>query len=324
MQRLSLEELDEQAQLFDRAVLATPAIDHFCSSSLWVLPAATALLPGREPWIHADGGSYWALMRGVHPSGFRYLEPLEAMWGLSCPVVGADLEGVAEGVATLTQRARGDWQVMVLTGLHRESALVRALLTRLVGSVRVGLGQTTLRHWADLSAGYEPYLARRSRELRKSLRRSARRASEAGIDLVAGASESPRELFERIVAIEARSWKGRAGVGIDQGVMHDFYRAMLPMLHRNGALRVKFARRDGTDLGYILGGVLGDTYRGLQFSFDDEARALGLGNLLQEAQMQALVREGVTCYDLGTDVAYKQRWSDTIFETVALLVYPAN
>jgi hypothetical protein len=75
--------------------------------------------------------------------------------------------------------------------------------------------------------------------------------------------------------------------------MRDFYARMLPRLAARGALRCVFARRDGEDVGYLCGGLAGDLFRGLQFSFDDRLRALGLGNALQLEAIEALTQEGV-------------------------------
>ena len=50
--------------------------------------------------------------------------------------------------------------------------------------------------------------------------------------------------------------------------MFDFYQRALPRLAARGALRLSFARDGERDVGYVLGGVLGDTYRGLQLSYD--------------------------------------------------------
>jgi CelD/BcsL family acetyltransferase involved in cellulose biosynthesis len=104
--------------------------------------------------------------------------------------------------------------------------------------------------------------------------------------------------------------------------MADFYRQMLRRLAARGAARVMFARRDGQDLGYILGGVLGEGYRGLQFGFAEEVAPLSLGNLLQVRQIEALCREGVRAYDLGAEVAYKRRWGDRVRETVTIVAVP--
>ena len=84
-----------------------------------------------------------------------------------------------------------------------------------------------------------------------------------------------------------------------------------------------FATLDGGDAAYILGGVLGNTYRGLQFSFDDRYRAHSLGNLCQLQEIGRLCEQGVDVYDLGTEVPYKKRWGDRVFATTCLVVQPS-
>ena len=83
MEALSFEQLasESEARAFDRAVLASPGIDHFCSSSDWTLPAALALRPGRAPFVRrGQGGGYLALAV-ARDQERTWLEPLEAMWG---------------------------------------------------------------------------------------------------------------------------------------------------------------------------------------------------------------------------------------------------
>ena len=68
--------------------------------------------------------------------------------------------------------------------------------------------------------------------------------------------------------------------------------------------------------------MLGDTYRGLQFSFDADHAHLSLGNLCQLRQVEALCAEGLQFYDLGAEVEYKQRWGERLMETVTLVAQP--
>ena len=75
-------------------------------------------------------------------------------------------------------------------------------------------------------------------------------------------------------------------------------------------MRLLFAQRDGEDLAYIFGGVTGNTYRGLQMSYVEEARTLGLGNRLQLENLLRCSAEGITRYDLGMPSPYKERWAD--------------
>ena len=141
------------------------------------------------------------------------------------------------------------------------------------------------------------------------------------------ATGDPGELFRRVLDIERRSWKGadekgQGATGLNHNDMRDFYEELFRRLHARDRLRVRFARLDGIDIGYIAGGVIGDQYRGLQFSFDDAYRDVGAGNLMQAAEIRALTDEGFALYDLGIDIDYKARWADERIETSTLIIRP--
>jgi hypothetical protein len=307
---------------FDREVARTPAIDRFCSSSAWILAAAGSLMPSRAPFSFRGAAGYFAAMRGVHPAGFPYIEPVELAWGLASPLVGEDTVAlVAELVPLLA--GRRDWQLAILAGLTVAGPQRRALDATLPQRWERRRGQPTVRHVASLEGGIDGFLSRRSRDLRKSLRRTARVAAAAGVTFDTVHATDPREapaLYERIQAVEAHSWKSREGVGIHAGPMRAFYGAMLPRLCELGQQRTIFARLGDRDVGYILGAVMAGEYRGLQFSYDDEHASLGLGGLMQLEQVRGLCGEGVGRYDLGTEMDYKRRWAEDIMETEMLVL----
>lgn len=307
---------------FDREVAATPAIDRFCSSSAWILAAATALMPPRAAFSFAGPHGYFAAMRGVHPAGFPYIEPLELAWGLAAPMIGRDPAALAgDVVATLAERR--DWQLAILAGLTADGPQRRALDRLLPPRWERRRGTPTVRHVASLDGGVDGFLSRRSRDLRKSLRKSARAAGEAGlvfepVRCVSGGDAAA--LYARIQRIEAASWKARDGVGISVGPMRLFYQLMLPRLCEQRQQRTVFARLGDRDVGYILGAVFEDEYRGLQFSYDDELAAHGIGGLLQYHQIVELCSDGVARYDLGTEMDYKRRWAEDAMTTEMLVL----
>lgn len=306
---------------FDHEVSVTPAIDRFCSTTAWILAASTALMPVRAPFAFRGKSGYLAAMRGVHPAGFPYIEPVELAWGLASPLVGRDSEAlVAEVVPLLV--ARGDWQLAIFAGLAAEGPQRRALDRLLPRRWERRRGTPTVRHVASLTGGVDGFLSRRSREVRKTIRKSLRAATEDGVtfESVRVPPAEAATLYDRIQAIETRSWKAREGVGISVGPMRDFYARMLPRLCELGQQRTLFARRNDSDVGYILGAVFEGEYRGLQFSYDDDLSRLGIGGLLQYHQVVALVDEGVGRYDLGTEMDYKRRWAEEILETEMLVL----
>ena len=173
-------DLSAIADDFDREVARTPAIDRFCSSTAWVLAAAGALMPPRAAFTFRGAHGYFAAMRGVHPAGFPYIEPVELAWGLASPLIGADAAAlIGEVVPVLA--GRRDWQLAIFSGLTVAGPQRRALDATLPARWERRRGQPTIRHVASLDGGLDGFLGRRSREFRKSLRKAARGARAAGV-----------------------------------------------------------------------------------------------------------------------------------------------
>jgi hypothetical protein len=314
-------DLAAHADDFDREVAATPGIDRFCSTSAWVLAAASALMPPRAPFSFKGKHGYFAAMRGVHPAGFPYVEPIELAWGLAAPLVGREPEALVEEVVAVLA-ARRDWQLAIVSGHIGGGPHRKALESALPARWERRRGTPTVRHVASLEGGLDGFLARRSRELRKSIRKSLRAAAATGIvfESVRATRDQAAALYARIQEVESRSWKSIEGVGIAQGPMRAFYDHMLPRLCASGQQRTLFARTAERDIGYVLGAVFAGEYRGLQFSYDAEHAHDGIGGLLQYHQVAELCEEGVGRYDLGTEMDYKRRWAEEIMETEMLVL----
>jgi hypothetical protein len=311
---VALADLERQAEAFDADAFATPEIDHFCSSTDWILPAREAWAADSDTLVLRGAHGWAALLHQVLADGETVYAGFETMWGFACPLVGRDPKALVREFATALEQR--EWRILLATGLPLGSAILRYLVAALAQhDVRRG---PVLRRWeASLRGGVEGYLARRRPRLRSNLRRTARRAREEGVTFEPAAGD-PGEIYRRVLEVEARSWKGPVGTGLLLDEMTCFYR---PLAERLGArLRTVFARRDGTDIGYIFGGVRGDTYRGFQFSFDRRYGHLSLGGLLQLAQIEELCAEGVVTYDLGIDMDYKHRWADAPRDTLTLVV----
>lgn len=318
MEPLGLAELAARADDFDAQVVQSPAIDRFCSSSAWVLSAAEALMPPRPAAIFVGEHGYFAAMKAEHNQR-PYLEPLELSWGLACPLVGRDVEALVDEVAAHLAD-RDDWLFCLIPGVTSDGPHRRALL-RPGRPWLVRSGSITQRYIASLEGGVDGFLGRRTANFRRALQKSGRAAAAAGIEFVTATRHEPASaeeaaaLYARIMAVEAGSWKSREGVGIGSGGMRDFYGAMLPRLLRRGHGRVMFARHEGADIGYIMGAVFDGVYRGLQFSYHDDYARYSIGSLCQLQQIRALCEEGVSAYDLGTEMEYKARWAERQFPT---------
>jgi hypothetical protein len=308
---LTFQDLDGLAAEYDEAVATGFTLDRFCSSSFWILPAVRHLAGGALPRILRSNGTYAVLARTA-----SWIHPLEAAWGLGCPLVGRDPEAAVELFESALERDP-EWSAAVATGMTEPSPLFRALSRSLARRYAVERGPTTRRYVASLEGGLDGFLERRPAGLRKSLEKSRRRAERSALTFEA--RDGGEESFERILAIERRSWKGLHGVGIDREPMRSFYRDMNRRLLDRGRRRLMFARLEGEDVAYIFGGLFAGTYRGLQFSFDSRFSSLSPGNLCQLEEIRRLAASGVRRYDLGTEVRYKQKWGEEVVETGSLV-----
>lgn len=324
MRALDLAAFDAESARYDALVVADPHLDRFCSSSDWVLPAALDLVPGREPFLYRGAHGYVALVRTRHGAGVACLEPLEATWGLACPLVGPEPAALAADLAALCA-SRAPRDVLLLTGVARDSPLFAGLVAALAPRHHLRLGPGTRRFVARLDGGVDGFLSRRSPNLRQTLAQARRRAGAAGVTFVGcrprGADEADA-VYTRILDVERRSWKGRSGTGLADGAMRGFYARMVRRLAARGSLRVDFARHGDRDVAYVVAAVLGDTCRALQASYDAAWARCSLGGLIHLHRIAGCCAEGLSAYDLGTDVDYKRRWAEPGLETVALIAIP--
>jgi len=323
MERIAWEELWRDATAFDAAVAATPRIDRYCSSSLWALPAHEAFHPDNAPFVHRSEAGWAAFSQGRASTIGRYLAPLESIWGLACPLVGAASDRLAYDFFRTAFAERSRWDALWIGGLDRGSAMFHALASLFQTTCSVRWGPETKRYAASLEGGWDGWMGRRSGHFRANLRRALRGAERDGVTferVTAGAGDDAEAIYARVLAVEDRSWKGLEDAGFSSGSMNAFYRHAFARLVPSGALRLVVARRDGEDIGFVFGGLFDGTYRGLQMSFDERFRYLSLGNVLQAQMIHALAEEGVGVYDLGSEIAYKARWAEPGITTVTLVV----
>lgn len=315
--RIDADQLDMIARAWDEAVDRTPDADEFCASSIWSFAAAASFPEHEPPVVVGDGRSFAGMRRATGEDGARLLLGLDPVWGFATPMVGDPVQAARLLAARI---GLDDHDVAVVTGQRHEGIGLQCLVRVLGDRHRLLQGPTELRLRADLSGGLEPWLARRSSRFRQRLRQLRRRADDAGITVVDCSALAPDEAVDRILDVEVRSWKGEAGTGLASDSLAAFYRRMAWRLAATDQLRILFARREDRDVGYVLGGVRGRTYRGLQLSYDRRLADHGIGHLLQIHQLEALAGTGIDVYDLGMDMAYKRRWADHIEETFAVLV----
>ena len=324
MKWLTLSELSACADQYDAAIAKTPDIDRFCSSAPWIVSAAQALLGEPEPFITQSPDGFVAMMIIEIADGMRAAVPLEIGWGLAAPFAGANPQALVAQLDQMWATRHTEVDALIVSGIPNQSLWAQQLVSRYISTKRIGLGESCMRRMASLHGGLHGFMNRRSANFRAKLRRAERRGAEAGLQYTYHRADPDGLLFKRILAIEADSWKGRLGEGFNQPPSANFYEQMTARLHDNGALRIVMAQLDEQDIGFVFGGVFQGVYRGLQMSYRADYAALEPGNLGQLMMLKKMIEEGVSTYDLGTDLAYKNRWAELSLETQLFAIMPAR
>ncbi len=302
---------------FDDLVSDTDGIDEFCSSPDWIIPLHRTFGSG-ELVVACTADAAVALALRPGPQGHNLLCGIDTVWGYARPVVGPGIDSGIDLLDQVLQDHRHHVLAVVLTGVDGTGRFAARLVERF-GHRLVATSEPVGRRIADLSEGPDAYMARRARSFRRNARQAQRRAEDSGVSFE-WISGGGAEVVERAMRTEALSWKGQQGSGLADVEFARFYREIATGLAPTARLRAGFARRDGRDIGYILGARRRVSYRGLQLAYAEEARSLSIGNLLQLGQIRRLAHEGVTRYDLGQDIAYKAAWSDYLSVTDTMVL----
>jgi hypothetical protein len=306
MNHLTLDEFRERSGEFDAAVAATPEISNFCSESLWQLSARDCLHHVREeaPHFIVEDEGRWLVFAEKEQAGVFF--PFESAWMFGCPLIGDPEKSVTTFLDATSSCPQPTG--FCIGGIGQKGRLHEAL-------------QKTRSHWRryqefpgtdcmiiNLVDGVEAWLGRRSRKFQRTIR-NAESGNE--IEIISANDSSPEDIFQRILRIQKQTYKWQEGTDIFQIPEYAaFYERLIKGLHDQGKLRLLFAMHQGEEVAHILGGVSGGTYRGLQMSFVESLRPLGLGNRLQLENLRRCAAEGITRYDLGMHSAYKERWAD--------------
>ncbi|MCX8044669.1 MAG: GNAT family N-acetyltransferase [Desulfobacterota bacterium] len=323
MTRLTLRQFSRHAACYHASVAACSGIDPFCCRTDWIIPFYRSFTPGAPLLLWQHDTSFVLFAATTAPDGTPLITPLEAMWGFACPLIGPVAPQMFEEELLRGREPMLVSRHILVCGLPEDGRLLGRLATTLRLRYMPWHGVPTKRCIALLGDGVDGFLQRRSSSFRRNLRQALRRTIAAGISFeridIILRPQIPA-VYRRILAIEARSWKGVSGTGVDRPPMRTFYRLILERIAPAGRLRLIIASHDGKDVGYIYGGVINGYYRGLQFSFDQRYAHLSLGNVLQYQMISWLCEERAVWYDLGAAMPYKETWADREMRTHNLVL----
>jgi CelD/BcsL family acetyltransferase involved in cellulose biosynthesis len=319
VQRVERKDIDALAHRWDAMVDSDRSIDRWCSSTDWCLPVHDSFRdPDREDrfvGLVNDDTLAMFTIAAVDEETTALVGP-DVVWAYATAMLtdAPAAEGAAAVVDAVEAIAADEGiDFIVFPGLLPNSLLERALISVLTTRTdQVGLGMGVSRCQAMLDGDADAFLARRSPKFRRNLRKAVVAGMKAGLTIESADPNAHTHgaTMERIFAVEERSWKGQEGSGLRGEEMATCFAAITRRCADRGAARVSFAVVDGHDVGYILGGVRGSTYRGLQISYDNSRRDLSIGHLLQWHEVQRCLAEGMRRYDLGMPLPYKEHWSD--------------
>lgn len=310
-------EHDHADSTWNRAVRADEHGDPFCCRTEWQLSYYDAIAPGRPLRVRATGDSLIAFAER-QVDGVSLLEPIDHSWLFGSTLLGPDaVPMLAELMAERPEC------VVIVSGLLQQGARVQELFAAFGQRRDFFLVRGETACTASLDGGLDGYLSRRSAKLRRGVRSAARRAAARGVayERHVPATEAEADaVYDRMLAVERRSWKGIGRCGMADGRSRPFYRVMLRRLSAAQGGRVMFATHGGDDIGFIFGCLGSGVYRGQQFSFVDTWRRESIGNLLQFEQLRWLCEEGVARYDMGPMMDYKRSWTETHqrFDAIAM------
>lgn len=297
--------------------LSTPQADPFCCAPAWGLAFQQAISPFRR--VFYDACLQGALIfcgygeRGRAPA----IAPLDDSWLYGQPVLGPEgPDLLADALPELCAPFGGRVPPIVISGVMEKSFFAAKLFALFSGRFKFFRRAFMSQCSASLAGGVDGWLSRRSANCRAKLKKALRRAKAEGVEFERALPDeiSAAEIYERMLAIEARSWKGIGHCGMAEPPMKQFYERMIGILAKDRGALVIFARIGEKDLGFIFGGLAGDIYRGQQFSFDQDYAALSPGNLMQFAKINWLCEIGCARYDMGPAIGpkmqYKRHWTE--------------
>ena len=189
--------------------------------------------------------------------------------GLSWPLVWLDFVPV-----------EAPWWQALLRVLTRRGAHVDVHPRYRIGQVEIG-------------GAFEPYLAQRSKNLRRSMQKDLRRLEQAGPVTFRLLSSFTPEEVDRCVGeafeIERRSWKRSDGQTVlDAAGVFEFYCRQARQLAEWGELRLAFLDHGGRPVACEFGFTAKRVYHSLKVAYDESLRQYGPGHLLRMHLVRAL------------------------------------
>ena len=317
--------------IWRKAAWATHLPDPFSSEPEWCLSYHLAISPNRPLFLFGNNGNCLFLAEEQMQFG-PLLTPLEASWMYARPLMGSDpitlflssIEEIRDYYASQNKAL----PTIIFGGMWPHQPLSNELLLNAGHIFQFYLHSSGRQCAASLEGGVDGFLSRRSSNFRLKLKKSRRLAKEAGVtfERISPRPKQVSAVYERMLKVEAKSWKGAEDSGLLHQESQAFYLHLLTELSYNKVARVIFAKHEDQDIGFIFGGISNSIYRGQQFSYDLDWKKYSIGNIMQYETIVWLTEDQVGRYDMGPisgpRMEYKAHWTELVFPIQSWLLEP--
>ena len=285
--------------------------------------------------VHDDAGELLGLM----PFELR-----PGRFGQSARIAGANLADYLHPVATAEDEAavaaaavgalareQPGWSTLVLDNVDADSQWWAQPLPGPKGKVlRCRERTSSVLPFTPLpnEGGMEEYLAGRSGNFRRRLRRLNRDLEAAGrVELRPARDDKDLSAdMATFFRLHFGRWEDRGGSSLAAGQAQAFHEAFAAEALRAGSLRLLTLEVDGEPIASFYGWRFGDRFAFYQSGFDESWARFSVGLLLQALVIAEAIGEGAREYDmmLGAE-PYKFRFCDsTRRATTAVLARPRH
>lgn len=235
--------------------------------------------------------------------------------------------GYEDSVETMLGAAAeecGDWKISEFGPIPEDSDLMRIR----DGAEKRGLPSKwsviNRSSTANISDGWDDYLARRSRNARKNIRKARRLLDTAEHRWWKG-TEDGADVFERVLAVSRNSWKGKVGTAIGSTEeLRSFYRGLWDTFGTAGKMEAYLLEINGKDAGSIITIRHGDTAYAMKFAFIEEFKEYSPGRLTLAFLIERSAAAGLRTVDMLRHSPFTVEFSDGGYDLGRLRLFPRS
>jgi CelD/BcsL family acetyltransferase involved in cellulose biosynthesis len=166
--------------------------------------------------------------------------------------------------------------------------------------------------------GQDPFknCPERFKGTRTRLRAKEKKLRQEGALSFTVIKEAIPEVLGKFFELEGSGWKGQNGsaIGLNSSLV-SFYTNIAKMAEKQGTLRLYCLNLDGQPIAMHFGLQMNGVYYIPKVTYDERFKKFSPGLLLAKYVIEALVKEGVACFDfLGPRMEWKCVWTSDVRE----------